>query len=273
MKPLVIYHGNCMDGFSAAWCFWRKFAGEVEYHAGSFGIAPPEVANREVYLVDFSYPRARVAQMLSRAKRVVLIDHHESALQDLADLPGLEQYTDLQRSGAILAWDYWFAPEPPPLLLQYVQDRDLWRFQLPDTREILAAMFSFDYSFTLWDELMAYDAQQLQSLKREGTAIDRKQRKDIQQLLGIGQRRMTIGGVNVPVANMPGMMASEAAHLMAQGEAFAACYWDGAKSRKFELRSSESGMNVAQIAKQYGGGGHAKAAGFSVPRSHVLAKS
>lgn len=82
---------------------------------------------------------------------------------------------------------------------------------------------------------------------------------------------MTIGGYDVPVASMPATMASDAGHLMAQGELFAACYWDTAGERVFSLRSSAEGMDVAEVAKLYGGGGHAKAAGFKVPRGHVLA--
>ena len=61
--------------------------------------------------------------------------------------------------------------------------------------------------------------------------------------------------------------------LMAQGEPFAACYWDTAEGRVFGLRATDDGVDVSDVAKQYGGGGHAKAAGFKVPRSHELAQA
>jgi nanoRNase/pAp phosphatase (c-di-AMP/oligoRNAs hydrolase) len=32
-------------------------------------------------------------------------------------------------------------------------------------------------------------------------------------------------------------------------------------------------MDVSEIAKEYGGGGHAKAAGFKVSRDHFLARA
>ena len=64
---------------------------------------------------------------------------------------------------------------------------------------------------------------------------------------------------------------SDAGHLMAQGEPFAACYWDTLDGRVFSLRSTDEGLDVSAIASEYGGGGHAQAAGFKVPREHALA--
>jgi len=116
-KPLVIYHGNCADGFSAAWCFWRYHRDTADYVAGVYQTAPPDVTGRDVYLVDFSYKRAVVADMLTKAARVTLIDHHKTAIEDLAGLEGLRQVTDLDRSGATLAWDFLFPDEDRPLLL------------------------------------------------------------------------------------------------------------------------------------------------------------
>ena len=62
-RPLVIYHGNCADGFSAAWCFWRKYGEGADYVAGVYQQSPPDVAGRDVYLVDFSYKRDVLLEM------------------------------------------------------------------------------------------------------------------------------------------------------------------------------------------------------------------
>lgn len=70
---------------------------------------------------------------------------------------------------------------------------------------------------------------------------------------------------------LPYTLVSDAAHLMAQGQPFAACYWDTEEGRVFGLRAADDGVDVSEIAKEYGGGGHAKAAGFKVPRGHSLA--
>lgn len=283
MKPLVIYHGNCADGFSAAWCFWRKFKDDVEYHAGVYQQDPPDVTDRDVYLVDFSYKRPVVEDMLTKAKSVTLIDHHKSAIEDLRPLfaqdswtgepKQLAHFTDLDRSGSTLAWDYLFPGEDRPLLLGHVEDRDLWRFKLPGTREIQAFVFSHDYTFEMWDTLMSADQVELLKMTAAGAAIERKHHKDIAELVGVCKRRMVIAGHDVPVASLPYTMGSDAGHLMAKGEKFSACYWDTADGRVFGLRSEEGGFNVSEIAKQYGGGGHVHAAGFKVPRDHQLAQS
>ena len=280
-RPIVIYHGNCADGFSAAWCFWRRYRDGADYVAGVYQEPPPDVTGRDVYLVDFSYKRPVVEQMLKTARSVCLIDHHKTAIDDLKPLFAQDGWTgepkqlaylvDLDRSGATLAWDYLFPGEPRPLLLGHVEDRDLWRFKLAGTREIQANVFSYHYTFEQWDKLMAAGQAELLQMTVAGAAIERKHHKDIAELVKVCQRRMNIGGHDVPVASLPYTLSSDAGHLMATGEKFAACYWDTDTGRTFSLRAADSGMDVSEIAKGYGGGGHAKAAGFTVPRSHELA--
>jgi oligoribonuclease NrnB/cAMP/cGMP phosphodiesterase (DHH superfamily) len=270
-KPLVIYHGNCADGFSAAWCFWRKYRDGADYVAGVYQKPPPDVTGRDVYLVDFSYKRDAVGAMLQSAKSVTLIDHHKTAIEDLDGLFGLAQFTDLNRSGATLAWDYLFPDEDRPLLLGHVEDRDLWRFKLAGTREIQANVFSYEYTFEQWDKLMAAGQVELLQMTVAGAAIERKHHKDIAELVKVCQRRMVIGGHSVPVASLPYTLSSDAGDMMAQGERFAACYWDTEAGRTFSLRAADDGEDVSEVAKAYGGGGHAKAAGFTVPRDHELA--
>lgn len=262
MKPLCIYHGNCADGFTAAWVADREFMGEIELFAGTYQAEPPDVTDREVYLVDFSYKRPVLEAMREKAKRIVVLDHHKTAEADLRDLDGIETVFDMNRSGARIAWDYWNPGMNAPATLLHVEDRDLWRFAIPGTREVQANIFSHPYELKVWDELMKADPQQLID---EGRAIERKHFKDVNELIQVVTRRMVIGGHNVPIANLPYIHVSDAAHaLAAKGEPFAGCYWDTPKGRVFGLRSTDSGVDVSEIAKLFGGGGHRNAAGFTV---------
>lgn len=276
MKPLCIYHGNCADGFGAAWVFKTQADREFDFHAGVYQDAPPDCTGRDVYLVDFSYKRAVVEEICKVATRVVLIDHHKSALDDLAPLiesKKIESLTSLEHSGSVLAW-MWFhgnnLTNMPPLLA-HIEDRDLWRFAMPGTREIQANVFSYPYDFAVWDELM--DAP-VESLIAEGRAIERKHFKDIAELIKVCRREMTIGGIVVPVANLPYTLTSDAGHMMAteHPSKVGVCYWDTPDGRVFSLRSTDDGPDVSEIAKQYGGGGHAHASGFRVPYGHELAR-
>lgn len=274
MKILCIYHGNCQDGFGAAWAVRYALGDAVEFYPGVYQDDPPDVSGRDVLLVDFSYKRGVLDAMADKARSICVLDHHKSAQEDLAGLPvvgtlysplpGLRALFDMERSGAGLAWDYFNQGERRPRLIDHIEDRDLWRFKLPYTRLISAALFSRPYDFDLWDEYMASD--DLSSLIIEGGAIDRKHKQDIANLLPVVRREMVIGGIRMPVANLPLTLTSDAGHKMASGaNGIAACYWDTLDGRVFSLRSTDDGPDCQAIAVIYGGGGHARAAGFRVP--------
>lgn len=263
---MCIYHSNCVDGFGAAWAV-HKAIPDAEFSPGTYQESPPDVSGKDVVMVDFSYKRPVLLEMASKARSILVLDHHKSAAEDLIDLPSnVVAEFDMFRSGARMAWDHFFPDAPPPSLIEHIEDRDLWRFELPGTREIQANLFSYPYDFDVWDALMAMDVEKLRT---DGAAIERKHHKDVAELVKVTKRRMVIGGFDVPVANLPRMFSSDAGHLMAQGEHFAACYWDVPDGRVFSLRSTDGGQDVAEIAKIYGGGGHKAAAGFKVPMSHA----
>jgi hypothetical protein len=236
MSKLCIYHGNCADGFTAAWVV-RKALGDIEFHAGVYQTPPPDVTGKDVVMVDFSYKRQVLQEMAAKANSILILDHHKSAADDLIDLPAnVQPVFDMDRSGAGLAWDFFFPNERRPALIDHVEDRDLWRFNLPNTREIQANIFSYPYDFDVWDRLVATDCAELAI---EGKAIERKHFKDIAELLSVVTRKMVIGGVEVPVANLPYIHVSDAAHSLAETAPFAACYWDTPEGRVFGLRSRE----------------------------------
>lgn len=261
MIDLCIYHGNCVDGFGAAWVV-RKALGNIEFFPGIYQEPPPDVTNRNVVIVDFSYNRSVLLEMAKKATSILILDHHKSAAEDLVDLPSnvVVQF-DMNHSGAILTWNYFFPETEPPQLLLHIEDRDLWRFALKNTRQIQANVFSYPYDFQVWDMLMLAD---LSRLAFDGEAIKRKHFKDIQELLSVTTREMEIGGYRVPVANLPYTLVSDAAHELAKEKPFAACYWDTPEGRCFSLRSRKDGIDVSKVAKQYGGGGHCNASGFRV---------
>ena len=300
-KTMCIYHGNCADGFGAAWVVRKSLGSDVEFVAGIYGQEPPDVAGKDVVIVDFSYKYDILAALARKANSVIVLDHHKSAAEDLARFEsfhaGVEEDTrrddgatllgwktahvmansqngptiaccfDMNRSGAMLAWDHYFPNQEPPQLLRHIEDRDLWLFKLEGTREIQANLFSYPYDFEVWDQLVAADVLTLVS---DGAAIERKHHKDVAELVGVTKRRLKIGGFDVPVASLPYTLTSDAGHLMAQGEPFAACYWDTPTGRVFSLRSTDEGIDVSEIASQYGGGGHRNASGFRVPFGHEL---
>lgn len=290
MKPLCIYHGNCADGFTSAWLVHNKFGDQFDFHPGIYGEPPPDVAGRDVVMVDFSYKRPVLHEMAGLASTIVILDHHKTAAEDLAGLlPPLDGFWDrdamlnwqrennspnalhalfdMGRSGAQITWDYFYPRIERPNLVDYVGDRDLWQFKLPLSREVNAFVFAHEYTFKNWDYLHAAtrDHMDIQRVADMGGAIEKKHHKDIAELVKVTKRRMIIGGHGVPVANLPYTLTSDAGNLMAKGEPFAACYWDTPNGRVFSLRSTDDGMDVSAVAKSYGGGGHRNASGFQMP--------
>lgn len=275
-RTLCVYHDRCLDGWGAAWVVRRALGADgVELVPGSYGDEPPDARGRDVVLVDFSYKRADLLALAERARSVLILDHHASAVTELVDLSAnCRAVFDLEHSGVALAWNWYFghlADEPMPYLLQIIQDRDLWRFRLRETRRVTAALLSWPWDWALWDRWMADPALALIQLEADGRAILRKEERDLAELLGKPARRLCVGGFDVPAVNLPFLYASEAGNRLSHGEPFAAVYCDGEPGRKFSLRSQPDGEDVSIVAGIYGGGGHARAAGFTVPWGHALA--
>src|SRR5271156_4755511 len=83
--PLVIYHGNCQDGFCAAWACWVCHP-EWEFYPAKHGDAPPDVAGRIVYMLDFSYKKDVIMAMAKVAEEIIILDHHKTAEAELCNL-------------------------------------------------------------------------------------------------------------------------------------------------------------------------------------------
>ena len=270
MNELCIYHGKCADGFTAAWVVRKALGAQTEFYSGVYQEPPPDVRGRDVVMVDFSYKRPVLEKIAAEANSLLILDHHKTAAEDLAGLPGA--IFDMNRSGAGLTWDHFNPGVARPRLVDYVEDRDLWRFNLKGSREVSAYVFAHEYDFGQWDALAALldDEAGLQTVIGAGAAIERKHHKDVAELVGVCKRRMKIAGIEVWGASLPYTLTSDAGHLMAsEGEPFAACYWDTPDGRVFSLRSHDTGADVSAIAKQYGGGGHPRASGFRVPLSEI----
>jgi uncharacterized protein len=270
MKPLVIYHSPCADGFTAAWAVWKAHP-DWEFYPAKYGEAPPDVSGRDVYMLDFSYKRPVVLEMATFAKSITILDHHKTAEAELKDIDsegllGIKVFFDMDKSGARLAWEY-FHPLALqiPKIVTYVEDRDLWRFTQSATRPVNSYIFSHAYTFENWDDIADHIEYYENNIIDQGNAIERKHFKDIDELAS-NQFRAIIAGYNVPVINVPYTLASDMCNKLAVGEPFAVSfYYDGSRGKLiFSLRSAEDGIDVSEVAKQFCGGGHKHAAGFEI---------
>ena len=262
MSKIVIYHANCVDGFTAAWCAWRKFGEGATYLAAQYGDPVPAVTpDDDVVIVDFSYPRAELIKLYQSVNSLLVLDHHKTAQ---ADCEGLEFCRfDMHRSGAGIAWDELHPHSVRPKLVDYVEDRDLWRWRLESSREISAWISSWKRDgFSAW-ELLAHDlAAKFNSCKQQGAAILRALDGYVESLSDKGML-CGIGGHVVPVINTT-HAASELVGKMAEAHAFAAGWFQRQDGKFVYSLRSRGDFDVSEVAKQFGGGGHKHAAGFTV---------
>jgi len=260
MKPrLVIYHGACRDGFCAAWCIWRRFPG-AEFVPALYGAPPPDVTGREVVLVDFSFPRAVLEQMADACESMIVLDHHKTAEEDLRGFnrPNVTINFDMERSGAGLAWDSYF-DTPRPWIVDYVEDRDLWRHKLPDGPAVNAYLSTLRYDFEHWYQASRMDLAEAAKL---GQVVEDKIRHYVTEV-SKNARRIMFEGYDVPIVNAPQVDISELVGFLSSGETFSMGWWqrsDGLFS--YSLRS-RGDFDVSELAKRHGGGGHKNAAGFT----------
>lgn len=270
MKTKVLYHKGCNDGFTAAYCAWTVFGDSAQYIGVSYGEDPPTIEPGDrVYVVDFSYPREVMLSIEKVACELVVLDHHKTAAEALL---GLSFATfNMDKSGAVLAWEYWHPNTPIPTLIQYVQDRDLWKKELTLSDEVFVMLRSFKKEFEVWDALAHLSSDDLLSLARMiGTPILQKKQRDVEAIAST-YTWTEIGGYKVPaVHTSQPSLASDIGHYLCKllPEApFSAVWWPhGDGKTRWGLRSVGD-FDVSQIAKQFGGGGHKNAAGFEKARS------
>jgi oligoribonuclease NrnB/cAMP/cGMP phosphodiesterase (DHH superfamily) len=204
--------------------------------------------------VDFSYPRSVLERLAKEAISLLILDHHITAQATLADLP--YAFFDQRHSGAVLAWQ-WAHDRPVPWLLQYVQDKDLWHWALPHSREISAALASYPFDFRLWD---SFDRQ---DMERDGRAILRYENELVDK---VAAQAVLVGfeGVIVPSVQSA-ILTSQIGERLSASHPFCLIWHDRNGRRYYSMRSREDGADVGTIAASFGGGGHTHAAGFSVP--------
>lgn len=293
LKPLVIYHANCPDGWTAAWVAARAL-GEVDLFPGKYGEDPPyELARgREVYVVDFSYPREQLEQLFQAAHSdwvasqnghpLLVLDHHRTAQ---AALEGLHYCRfDMERSGAGMAWDYFHPGVARPWIVDYVEDRDLWRFALPWSREISLFIRTAPYTLESWDEMARMEVDDAC-----GVALGCKRYLDhyVQDALRNAYeithwwshpdepddfkalRPAKLVCVNLCYTGVSDVLNAALEHFPS---AEIALGWHLAADGKLNCSiRSRPDFDCSAFARFYGGGGHAQAAGFRRDRDHPFA--
>lgn len=267
--PLVIYHARCPDGFGAALAAWLYYEGRAEFRACDHGdvrtVADlPALDGRAVYILDFSFAPELLREIERRAAKLVMLDHHKSAAEKLTGFAcrcGVVHF-DMARSGARLAWDFFQSDRALPALVRYIEDRDLWAWQYPESAGFLAALDMEPYDFERWAQIASFSDEQLAEFMLRGTAMDAKFRKLAEDIAAQAEP-VTFNGQPGLMVNAPGIFHSLVGEMLSRQCGSFALLWSATKGGviKVGLRS-QRGYDCIPLAESMGGGGHAQACGF-----------
>jgi len=289
---VLIYHDNCDDGFAAAWAIHKKWGDAVQYIPSNYGRPIPTWQDgREVLIADFSLPEDQCKDLVERGHRILMLDHHKTAKEALARMPHTTRPTidnvgqkfdltsgtwhssvlvefDMERSGARMAWDFAFPGDETPDLILAVEDRDLWRFDRPDTKLVSMYLRSLDRNFDQWDAAAALYSDTPEQFLAEATAIKRFYDQRIKGICANAGTQTFQGHENVAVTyTCPYDFVSETCHTlldMYPDAPFAVAVIQNQEGITYSMRSRDDRADVSEIAKANGGGGHRNAAGFRI---------
>jgi uncharacterized protein len=257
---LVIYHAKCTDGMGAAWAAWKLLGNKAKYIPCSHGDSPPDVKDKNVAILDFCFSNETTKKMMEEANSLIVIDHHRTAMIELHDLSNT--IFDMNHSGAILAWNYFHPAKDPPKFLSYIEDADLWKWELPYSKEFTAAfsMVPFEFEeFECFEDDSAFD----DAIKR-GSYILAYSKTVIKKITDNAARKK-INGLDVLVVNSSHLISEIGTKLAPDCDIAMVWYYDYQEQQcKVSLRSFHDHIDASEIAKQFGGGGHKKIAGFQI---------
>ena len=276
-QPLVIYHGRrCPDGFAAALAAWLFYEGRAEFLGLDHGDTKslddlPALSGRAVYILDFSFAPELLRGIEALAAKLVLLDHHKSAAEKLSGFAcrcGVV-FFDMNKSGARLAWEFFQPATPLPDLVRFVEDRDLWVWQYPESAGFLAALDMEALDFARWAEIAAFSPLQLTAFMARGQAMDEKF-SHLAADIAEGAQPVTFNGQRGLMVNAPGVFHSLVGHMLSEKSGTFALMWVAAKDGliKGGLRS-QRGFDCIPLAESMGGGGHAQACGFKMGKERL----
>ena len=289
-STLVIFHRSDLDGLCCE-AIARKFLGNagITYLGWDYGQPLPDLSQYQtIYLLDISLPRA---EMVKRGRKLIWIDHHKSAMEEMKDLV----ITGVRVDGVAacrLAWQWFSEPTrvvniarkedyvdrlvEEPYVVQLLGEYDIWDKRNPAVDPFQLGMQAEENPD--WNKLlnMADDPYNL-SGKLVDEILDRG--TAIQAYTGVNNAKIVTErgfdiqweGLFLRVLNTARSSSlTFTASLRPEHDGCLSYFWSG-KKWCFSLYGvpGKDHIDLSLVAKRYGGGGHKQACGgtfASLPR-------
>ncbi len=264
-KDIVIfYHKECQDGFSGAWVAWKKFGESADYVPLDNRMMESDKLNltdKTIYFID-ALPRSRdiIEKIVSQNKSVVGIDHH------ITNEPWMSLFTEhrfeLDKSGGVLAWEYFFPEKPVPIALLFIQDIDIWKWSLPETKDLATYFELVEFNFDYWEKMVANmeDKNAREGIIEKSEMLTKYIDMKVKEIAGEAYP-VEFEGMKIMAVNS-NTLSSKVGNMLATNYPPVAIIWAETKDYIYASLRSNGTVDVSEIAKKYGGGGHRAAAGF-----------
>lgn len=269
----VIYHASCLDGAAAKYIAWTKFKDNAQYLSCQYGQDFPidiETLTQEdeIYILDFSFSREILESLVLKVKKLLVLDHHKSAQEQLAGFD--HAIFDMNESGASLTWMYFYPEEPIPLTIAHVKDRDLWQFKLQGTKAICAYLYSENYqNNVIWENLINTNDIYFEA-RRAGEVLVKQVERACEAFINPKNPKYKIVeflGHKAAFYNTTTLISEISEYLYTNLDIEMTLSYFISQEGKvcFSLRAPKhTELNVRKLAEVHQGGGHDKAAGFNL---------
>lgn len=259
-----LFHKSDYDGICSAAIVKHKYP-DCVLHGMQYGDDTPWsniIIGETVFMVDFSLP-AEDMKTLNKRTHLVLIDHHQSAIEDNKGL----HIEGLQRVGTAacaLTWEYLFET-PVPRAVKLLSDYDTWVF---NDQDVLPFQYGLRLRETapedkIWTQLLSGNSDiVIDGIIEEGKLVLKYDKATKAYYAQAAAFELEWEGLRCVAINklfggsdLFESVWNPGTHDVMMSFGWLQGLW------KVGLRSEST--DVARLAKKYGGGGHAHAAGFS----------
>lgn len=280
MKVFCYFHNDDLDGWGSS-AVIKKAYPNAEFCGYNYEDEIKLVSGYDiVFMVDCSVPTEKMKFLMDNNKDFIWIDHHAKKIWQILETlnpKGLRD-TENNHSACVLAWMYLYPKEEIPEVLLYIEDLDLWKFNLPNSKKI---NMTLNIEYKGWRESIKelfYKGEwkfKEQELRIHGELYIRMENNQIEYLLKT-IHIIDFHGYKTGVVNSP-VHTSFIGHqiLDKNPDIQIALIWYCNGDTVYCSLRSRCDINVADIAEQYGGGGHKPASGFRVKKDiikHILEK-
>jgi oligoribonuclease NrnB/cAMP/cGMP phosphodiesterase (DHH superfamily) len=277
--PLVIYHSADFDGLFSREVCRLKFGTKAQYLGWDYGDPVPDVSHeRDLIIVDLS-----IHELMDHP-RLTWIDHHVSAINRYTKtIPGLR----LDGVAACrLAYQYFFGFGSPthslmdyrdrlviePIAVRLAGEYDVWDHRDPDVMAFQYGLRSVELSPREWRSLVTgmYFTQLHADLIKDGRIVKYVEEKGAERKMRNSFTLEWAGLKFLAVNGSGGGSRSFASRVKSEHDALLQFSYDGSKRlwyvSMYAAEHSPASLDLTKISVKYGGGGHARACGFTTPQ-------